>query len=478
MDNTGNIQLNVKFSILACIVGGLNVITCQSFDASLILVIIESLVLCYWFLRNSIAKYLAFYIIFLCLSMEFGALFDSQIYGFKEFRVLGINLGVVFLFPIALKTVLLHEIRVNNNELKIKKAIRMFVILATTGIIMGLIVLLVDDNNISRMDGYLIEFVNQVYVYVIIPFLVILNFLYVLNCERKKLYYINYALYAVMLGVSFQLIVSKTFLIGGRYGGAETLVASSVVMLLPLMLNIIFYKKAELPYYYFPILLIGTCLALIYNTSGKLIIFTFIVPLTATISMIQKKRYKKLLMSSVVLGLAGFLLFNLISNNKLDGSIILESKFNQVMSLFNIGENWMAYVENSPQIRIAEIINIITEYVDKPWYLLIGKGLIGTTPNYTSVDFSVPGGFSAKQVNSGLFFAVHESFPHLFLINGLLGIYFYLQVLLITILNIKISPIVLLGGVWFLLFYGYSVTISVYGLFAFFISAHMIDNEK
>lgn len=463
-----------KINLVASLVGVLNVLFLTNYPVSVAIVLIEVLILVYFYIKKDITKYLGFYLVFLTLSFEFGSLLGLEVfYGFKEFRVAGVNLGVLALLPM-LPKIVVKPIRfkfIKHEFPTVYKFCIAIFFMNLTGVFFGLFQILVNDNNIQNMQGYMIEFINISYTMIIIPMLMLLTLLYILSWEKDKIYLIKDFLKAILIGLVSAMIVSRITGSYGIYGGVDTLLAPSIIQYIPFMLIIPFYepfkKNMDL------ILLggIGAILTLLYNSSGKILILYAIVPIGVICILYKRKKIVPLL---VILLSIPVLIMSIgqIFTPTVSESILFRSKLNEATSLLRFWEeNWLVNMPLSPRTRIEEFLNTIYEFSLKPWYLLFGKGYMGTITDHTGFFSSnfVPGAFTNKQWMNGTFYALHGTINLLFLYHGIYGLLFFIYMAKMIFYNFIKNPWILIGGYWFLFFYGYSVTISTFGIAALFI---------
>jgi hypothetical protein len=441
-------------------------------------IVVELVILTYYFIKKDITKYLGYYLIFLCLSFEFDAFVGSgQFYGFKNFRILGINLGIIALLPI-LTLAISKNIKIRKIKREYPQLYRfssIIVFLSVTGFMFGLFQILINDNNIHNMDYMLSDFIGISYNMTAIPLLIIMVFAYIISWEEEKLPLIEKYLMAILIGVVVSMIVSLVTGNFGVYGGVNTLLVTSVVNYIPFMLLFPFYKKYKSKVNIKILMLfgiVGAILSLLYNATGKMIILYCLVPLGVLGILWKRKKILLLSFGLMLIPLIGILALQAIevlSSN----SVLFKSKLNQTTGLLKFWEaNWIQNMPLSPRVRIIEFISIFYEYFTKPWFLIFGKGYMGTITDHigmlTAAGF-IPGSYSMNQWSNGTFYALHGTINLLFLYNGAFGLFFYLQIIKQFFVNYAKNPWILIGCFWFLLFYGYSVTITAFGITALLI---------
>lgn len=466
--------------LLASLIAALNVLYFDNYTISLLIVVLELCILMFYFFKNNITKFLGNYLIFLCLSFEFNALIGMvDFYGFKNFRIMGINLGILSLLPLLI-LVYFKKISLQKIKTEFPKFFNFVVILFilnVTGFIIGLLQILVNDNNILGLGNVFIILIEQSYSMIALPFLMIIALGYIITWEQNRLPLLKSYLISILIGLVVSMIVSIFTGRYGWYGGVETLLISSIVLYSPFMFLFPFYKNYKSKLLMLIFALSGTILSLIYNATGKLILITMILPIAILMILIGKKRVAPLILTLVSLPILLILAIQLM--DILFESKLFEIKFIQAISMFKFWDpNWIYNMPLSPQTRIIEFISIAKEYGQKPWYLIFGKGFTGTFTDHTGFLSStyVEGAFSEAEWANGTFYGVHETINVLFLNHGLVGLFFYMYMFKFTLKNTLKSPWILIGGFWFLVIYGFSITMSAFGICALLIG--LLDVDK
>ncbi|WKV08001.1 hypothetical protein Q2T46_10645 [Thermoanaerobacterium sp. CMT5567-10] len=175
---------DINIILLSSMIGSLNVLFYKNYQISMIIITAELTILAYYFMKKDITRYIGSYLIFLSLSFEFNELGGTeQFYGFKNFRIFGINLGILSLLPL-LVIVLSKKIKINeikNKYTNLHKFIAIIIFMDFMGVIFGLLQLITNDNNIQNMDGMLPSFVGTTYNMVALPILLIISIIYILT---------------------------------------------------------------------------------------------------------------------------------------------------------------------------------------------------------------------------------------------------------------------------------------------------------
>lgn len=402
----------------------------------------------------------------MCLSFEFAVLANTEnIYGFKSFEVFGLNLGIIALIPIVL-LLMTKRINIKKKSKQLSKFVRVFVFMNFTGIFFGLVQLLLNDNNIQNLNNYLWLFAVEIYNMSIFPLLLIGTMIYIIIFENQKLLLLEGFLISILIGVVVSLVISLLSGIMGHYGGLNTLLVSNVVRYIPFMLLFPLYKYSSKSLFFIGI--IGSVLTLIYNANGKFILIFAMLPVAIFVILWRDKKYMPLFAMILFLPLGVTIFINVI-NIFSSKSILFNSKLRQVVALLEFwNPNWLTVMPLSPRIRIIEFIDIVYEYLKKPWFFIFGKGYMGTIIDHSGMLGTkfIPGSFSINEWLNGTFYSVHETLNSLFLYNGLFGVAFYFYMIKYIYVNFTKSVWVLIGGFWILMIYGYSVTMTAFGLTA------------
>jgi hypothetical protein len=467
---------------IAVVIGCLNVLFLTNFAASMAIIAVELCILLYFLLKKNITGYLGFYLIFLSLSFEFEQLLGfEQFYGFKNFRILGLNLGILALLPILL-FVITKGIKVKKIKFNYPMIYRFSLIILfmnMTGIILGLFQIFINENNVQNIGNFMNAFTDVTYNMMAIPFLLICSVFYIFSWEEERLVELEKFLIAILVGVIISMVVSLLTGSFGRYGGVDTLLVTNLVIYTPFILLIPLYKDFKYKKSILFLGLVGMVLSIIYNASGKLIILYSVIPFLMYNITLKQKKILTIIFATISIPIIVSLIVHFV-NVVMENSILFTSKLNEAFSILWFWKpDWFLDMPLSPRTRIIEFISITIEYLHKPWFLLFGKGYMGTFTDHTGMlaaDF-VQGAFSIEQWIIGAFYAPHETLNVLFLYHGILGVIFYFYILMVTIRNYTRSPWILIGGFWFLMFYGYSVTLSAFGITALLIGYSKISRH-
>lgn len=151
-------------------------------------------------------------------------------------------------------------------------------------------------------------------------------------------------------------------------------------------------------------------------------------------------------------------------------------KLNSAKAIMEIWKpGWLENMPNSPKHRIDEFLNILIELKEHPLFLPFGKGYGGNILHHISLKpWTIDGDFSVAEVSEGLFFNLHETVNWMFLKSGVLGLGFTIAVTFKCIKNIKYTPWIVLGFIWFLFYYSNYISMS-FGLACLILGLYQVD---
>ena len=462
----------LKYLLISITVSTTNVFFLLDRNIAMPIAFTEVLILLFFLLKRNLVHFISLYVIFITNCIEFAAFLDGgeNFYNLKNIRIGGINLGVLILIPavlVCLKTVNINKIkRVQPKFYFFSKNLLLLNIVAA---IVGMLLIIINDNNIASVGDIFKLYLYSIYSMLFLPFSLAAIMYYIYTYTPKEIRLVSFSLEATLWGTAVQIIFAKIYGIAGYYGGIVTLLMSNISFMMPLIFllywdskNIVF-PKANLI-----IGIIANILIFMYNPSGKVFILLaisfcfFFLFLIRRVSLLYKY-----LSGFILIGLV--LLLPIINNIFLmDNNVLYASKLAQTMSFFNIWDtNWYLNMPGSPRLRITELINVGIEYWNKPWLIFTGKGYLGSIKDYVNMFSSYAGAFSFAQWNAGVFYNLHE-FSTQLLMFGLLGIYYSFKLILETLKLYKSNIWIIFGSCWFLVMYGYSFTISTFGIVALF----------
>ncbi|WP_206214664.1 hypothetical protein [Adlercreutzia sp. ZJ242] len=440
----------------------------DSFSIMAALCAVEVIVLFWLFIADKPLAYVGLYVIFTCFSMESATFVGSDMfYGFKNFRLAGLNLAVWMLLPAFCMALRRKRIAAKNFNLQAKSFINGLSFFIYIGLFMTAITYCLDDNGFASQNGSLGQLVGCVYSYVL-PFAICLCFFVIVFAEEGSVKKLRPYLYSIIVGLAIVFLACLAFDNYGNRGGLQSLQVSDVYFLLTGSLILIVYgnmsKSAR------AILAISGAVILVlslrYNASGKIVIVSVLIPFVIIFLSCKQQgaNVKSLFVTVLAVFIIVFAVLFLLPKLAAD-SFLLSSKIEQAVGLFSFGDNWLESMPSSAQMRVTEFLNIGYELINKPWFLPFGKGFIGTVTDGLGYfkDLTVFA-FSDWELVLGAYYTMHESLNCFFLVGGVFGLCFYFSVLVSFLKSIDKSPWLVFGMIWFLLFYSYHLSITVYGV--------------
>ena len=473
--------LNYGIIILTSFIGIVNSFYYANFEIMLSLCTVEILLLFFAFFRKNYGQYICLYLIFLAFSMESDNFVGgADFYGFKNFRIFGVNLATWMILPIAIKAIINYKKLKNLNE-ALSSVLKKLTYFTIIGSIMGVIIYMLDDYGFSSKEGSLKEMINTYYTY-FIPYVTFFSISWVIQNAPKTVPRVKQFIFSCIPATA---IVFAFCYFGGNYGnrmGNDSLQVSEIYFILVSSIVLISFSNFSLKEKII-IIISGSIIALLsimYNASGKILIMVMATPLI-WLFVCLKQRVAGLLFKFIIGLLFLILIFTELIPLLLGSeNNVLITKINDVEGLLNfITTGNIKLIPDSPMMRITEFINVGYEYVIHPWFLIFGKGFIGSIqdhlglfPNLNDSDFS------EWQLKLGAYHRLHESFNVFFLAGGLTGLYILYKSLYIVFRNIKYSPWLVFGGIWLLLFYGYHMNVSIFGITCLVIGLYEVNNTS
>lgn len=477
----GNQYINIKFITVCSVVGLLNSFFYDSLIIMLVLCILEVAVLLFDLLKKNYLHYIAMYTVFLCFSMESETFVGSDIfYGFKNFRIAGLNLAVWMILPIILFALLNSRIIFLKITKSQKIILKKLISFTFVGFIMSLIIYLANDNGFADKAGSFDALINSLYTYILVCFELI-AIAWCVSLQQEKIIILKQYLYSIIIGTSIVFMACFIFGNYGNRGGLQSLQVSDIYFLLVCSILLLVYDEINLS----SKMALGISgmvilvLSLAFNASGKIVIISILIPIMMVVIMRKKgsavKTIAVIFIAIIILVVMSTYIMPLLMNN----SLLLTTKFEQAKSLFSFNSgDWFENLPASPKMRITEFMNIVAEYLKKPWYGVFGKGFCGTIKDNLGLfdelnEFS----FSQWELQLGAYYTMHESINCFFLVGGFFGLYIIISILIRVFRVISRSPWLVFGFMWVLLFYNYHLSISIYGIVALIIGLYDIDSE-
>ena len=306
-------------------------------------------------------------------------------------------------------------------------------------------------------------------------------------CDEKWYYRLSSQLSIILAAIAIICSVSSLLGFHGYYGEADIMLSTLAVAYTPMLItfankNVYSRNKGLLLISGLLIIIISllypTCIGskwymiILAAIAGWIIIFT------------KVNSFWKIGGVTIIGLLAISLLSEPIISLVSMGNEYAEWKLTQAVKTMNIlgqesAQDWYEDMDNSPLYRFDELHNTFIEYTEKPIYSVFGKGLGGTIKHHTFLLNweSGHGTFSESQIKMGAYYSMHETLAVLFLQHGLVGIYFFIVMLIYLARRLYKTPWAMVGLIWFLFYWSYGNALIIGGIAAVLALKENIDDE-
>lgn len=145
-------------------------------------------------------------------------------------------------------------------------------------------------------------------------------------------------------------------------------------------------------------------------------------------------------------------------------------------------QGWYANLNSSIQVRVEQFVNIWMEYMDKPWFLLFGKGFGGSIIHYWGIaDWNVAGStYPVSMMKYGTYSLMHTGLAEMFLNFGLAGLLSSLWLGWISVkafISKNSNAWIFIGVLWLYIYY--TVYYSMYiGVACLFYGFYLYEGKK
>lgn len=449
-----------------------------------VLIVLQCILLLVLLILNKDEKYLVYLTIFLTLSQEFSYFLESDVtsevvmYSFKETRLFGMNLGLIFILLFVFKIFFVNrDYKILFKNKSLKTLLSFFSVMLCMGVIIGLINILLNNNNILSMYGVYRKFIAECS-YPFFVFSLMISYSYVLckyGCSNIK-----DCLIVVILSNLLVPFVAHLFGVTGYYGGKSLYLTFSCYLLCPFIIVFSrFESQSNRKRLYIFSFLIGVIYPMLFQSIafGKLIII-IIASLFLFIFFSYKESNKGIIMTFgivIIILIFGTTILEMLENN----NSLFNYKFKQVQSIVNIFDpNWYNNLLPSPKVRITEMINIFLELIKNPIYLFFGKGYMGTFIDYISgIELFNLSIYSEQEFLIQAYYGAHESINIILLNSGIFGVAFLCKYAILCLKNIRNNPWLVIGLCWILVGYGYSVTRSCLGVGTLVLGIYLLNSK-
>ena len=429
--------------------------------------------------------------IFLCLlmiwttmSQEFAYFLGTSeevitLYSFKESRILGINLVLIFISLFFAKIVLFSKSNFSFQLSKLSLSyIRLLFIMTVFAIITGALCILCNDNDIAEITDVWFSFAQESS-YIIYIMLFSYCIFFVLSVYGSEL--VEKTLVCIMICNLIVPLIANIAGISGKYGGQDLYLTLSSYILCILIVILPAYQKYQsklIPYFLLAAVTIIYPLFFMSIAFGKLLII-FLMGILFFLYMRSKKNALWFIISCIVI-IAAVVLWGILIAYLTDNNSLFSYKYRQILSLISIwNQGWYEEMLPSPKVRVTEFANIVVEYIRKPWFLFTGKGILGSVKDYMhEIPLFNLAVYSYEEFVVQSYYGMHESINIFFLQSGILGLFFLYQNFRIFLCSLRLNPWIVIGCVWLLLLWGYSVTRSTFGVACFCLGLYLIENSQ
>lgn len=461
------------------------------FALSALIGVLEYIICLYFLVKGKIADFLIYILIFVSCSFDNnGFVFqsdESHIYSIISFPILK-------RIPFYLITFLCGLIILSKNLIWIRKLKKKYPASYTIlcfsffsmiiCIITGIFGILINDNNIRNVN-YKQYFLSDFLPRGIVSLYLIYYIYYLVKNDT-----FNNKLSKTVISVIISLIIGSYISVSLEFKG--TLGKSQDIVLMPLsyffstsIVLFLFYKKHSVKdtIIIFALSSIAIYMQFSYSNavSGKSWLMLLFIFLVVFCNIIRKHIYTIILIS-ILLFLLYPVVMNFIEKSK-TSSDVTYIKVNQVISLLSFASNnidfWYNNLPGSPKARIDEFINIAIEYQNKPLTFVLGKGFAGSYRDHTHTLYNTLSGFSDDEILNDSYYTTHEAISDFFLKMGLYGLLILFFVFNKCIKSFYWQPWLVIGLIWFISFYAFSIAVDFIGIASFTLGFYFVDiNNK
>lgn len=472
-----DLSLLQKYIVVAVLYGLFILFFNQNYWANILVLGLQILVFVYLLIKKDFEQYMALYLIFSSMSLEFEYM-SGEFYGWKNFRILGITVAMWFILPlffVALYNILQIK-RIKKTQ--INRIAYVFVSLNIVGVVVGIITLVSNDNIPFSFSSLLMFFwaCYENITRILVPAVVFSFFLQ----DSKTVSKIKAAVIAILFGIIIQEIASVATGIMGTMWNDKVLMVGPIQTFAPFILLFCVFEEYNIKNISFIFGAIASFFAMKYSFGSGQFIILFSVPFWLFLIIMERKcqkEYQMLLWGGIIIIPLAILVFL-----KIDYGDSIKYKLDQAINFLCIWKtNWLENLPVSARFRVEEIRGIVAEYIKKPYFSFLGKGYMGTFKDVNNYFFTCSEAgdihaFSQFEWTSKAFYSVHESFNKILLTNGLLGVAVFAEIICKGIKNVGKSPFLAIGVMWFIWYWGYSTTYSFFGMVCLFLGIR--DLEK
>lgn len=423
--------------VLLCII---NAMVTKSTSLSLIISLLEVAYVGCMLLTNKVGDFILAFLLMAGASIESAALAlgDARQTFYSFLFLPGISSYHIYFMLLIADFLCLKKARgflkENSNLTKISKT---FFFILVIQIIMFLFTFFFNDNGVLNINGalrYAVKDMQYMFVTISIVYILGVCLLYNQFFANKLHIFLEDFLIGVVIA-AFVLVLTGNYYL--RQSGTTMQLTCTLALMVTSSMILLFYtEKNGVVFLAFGLLsiLIQKDYTLGIAGSWWLIVGTTIA-LFVICSIPSELTKKKIIRSFLIILLV--VMVGVISlQNDLFGSILsyqITYKLESFKRIFDFNTNmsvWFAALGNSIQARIEEVVNVFLEFIQKPWFLLLGKGFGGTVIKYWGIsNWNVYGStYPDIQITTGVYSSMHTGIAEIFLNSGIVGLLFYLKI--------------------------------------------------
>lgn len=402
---------------------------------------------------------LPYLILTLGSSIEFSTFInngESRLYNISNSKILNFNLGVweaiiIIIFNLLKTKLNIREYNFNYRQYIILVLLILMFLVSTSISFVNYFI----DSELSRFN---ISYLLGILYLQFWPLTCFFLCLFYIKKYKNGLFILKLTILYTFLSVLISSLILNFLGFKGTYGDSIYYFSPTLIFIAPLILVIfkdpifnISRKSAIVGF----LLLILTPIIFFGLAGGKIIILS----LLAIFLYNKDFTIRKSIISILLIIILGLIIYNLMIENNL-----LKSKFEEITSLFNfISGNWYELLQPSTKFRVNEFINIFNHYKLFPIGIPFGFGVAAGAPDYIAgYGLVADGSFPQTEYNFNYFISYHE-ISSFFIKYGLLGFFLIYTLVRYSIKFKEKSQFLIVGTIWFLLYWGYSQTLATIG---------------
>ena len=406
---------------------------------------------------------------------------DVKLYGFARMPVIGFVgvLALVLLCYIALTWKRKPSLETLERHPILKNVNRCLNVMLVSGVIMFALAYLTNDNTVASQGWYMRTAVGEAardaFCILVLKFVIVSVLI-----DRKYIERLVLDMTSILVALSLTgLIVSLLGWHGVYYSDKTHTVLSPLSHIFASSLLLIgFFQKGarrKVSMICGGISLVALMVLFPSPLSGTWAVMQVLLLVVLLLMLTSVKRLSVIVLTAALVVSAAP---PVLDNLEVDG--LVQYKFSQATNLaasFLTGED-VSDSAHSANTRVDEFVNAAWELLEKPQYLLFGKGFGGSTAHHTDVAWTDEGDFSTEQVNSGVFVRLHTTPSLILLKHGLVGLGLFVLLFVACVSGIRKSPWAFLGIYWLTFYFASFPTLALLGCSALVIGVYGIEKAS